>query len=264
MVQMRLDNETLKIISIPDRDSGKTQIWSVQAVSEVFQEISLSMKEGVIIFDISIENLQRALKTHKNSFLDEVMIRLRRIEGEVYLCIHYLQEHDSGEEREILQEIPIILRSPSIELQDVVEPEYPPTDLYVLLPETPNSLMRTCDRYRQLDENLIIKANSKGNLIISVESEFVKVVTTWEGLSNPELSLSQNPDTVDQNEEKISIAEVMIKCKDWWYLLQMTEIASKIIIGIVDERALVAYCYMSPTLESDMGVATYYINSISK
>jgi len=56
-----------------------------------------------------------------------------------------------------------------------------------MLPWPSDMLRAVSERYKSLNERLVVAANMAGDLKLRVEADEVKVETKWQGLINPEL-----------------------------------------------------------------------------
>ena len=56
-----------------------------------------------------------------------------------------------------------------------------------MLPWPSDTLRAVSERYKSLNEKLVISANMAGELKLRVEADEVKVETKWKGLINPAL-----------------------------------------------------------------------------
>lgn len=77
------------------------------------------------------------------------------------------------------------------------EPVLPDEDVHILLPLPIDTLRGVSERYKSLNDKLIVAANMAGELKLRVEADEVKVETKWQGLINPPLSNPSFP-TISQ------------------------------------------------------------------
>jgi hypothetical protein len=62
-----------------------------------------------------------------------------------------------------------------------------------MLPWPSDTLRAVSERYKSLNERLVISANMAGELKLRVEADEVKVETRWKGLINPALGTPPPP-----------------------------------------------------------------------
>ena len=66
-----------------------------------------------------------------------------------------------------------------------------------MLPWPSDTLRAVSERYKSLNEKLVISANMAGELKLRVEADEVKVETKWKGLINPALG-NPHPTPVEE------------------------------------------------------------------
>ena len=62
-----------------------------------------------------------------------------------------------------------------------------------MLPWPNDTLRAVSERYKSLNEKLVVAANMAGELKLRVEADEVKVETKWKGLNNPPLGTIPPP-----------------------------------------------------------------------
>ena len=72
-------------------------------------------------------------------------------------------------------------------LQKEKEPTLPAEDVHIMLPFPNDTLRAVSERYKSLNDKLLVLANMAGELKLRVEADQVKVETRWTGLVNPPL-----------------------------------------------------------------------------
>lgn len=256
--QIRIDPSSIQLISLADKST--TQLWSKLNLESMFEEYAIDAVVYPITFEVNIEGLFRALKSYNSSSNrhDEVWMRLTTKNKMPYVVIMFRQHSFTAEDDvvTIAQEIPIrLLRVEDV--HDMCEPNCPPANVYILMRDNlSSSVLRICDRYRQISNRLTIKANNEGFLSFEVHDDGVKINTTWKNAINTRTMDQSSQSTVPAD----TIFSVTIDSREWWAVLQVANVAKRVILGICGNYALLLYCYIIDPDDNEEEVMTYYMS----
>jgi HUS1 checkpoint protein len=241
-------------------DKSTTQLWSKLNLESMFEEYSIDAVVYPIAFEVNIDGLFRALRSYNSSSNrhDEVWMRLTTKNKMPYVVIMFRQHSFTAEDDviTIAQEIPIrLLRVEDV--QDISEPNCPPANVYILMRDNLSGpVVRISERYRQVSPRITVRANNRGLLSFEVHDEGVKIDTTWKNAVNTR-TMDQSSQDHDSPE---TIFSVTVDSKEWWAVLQVVNVAKRVIMGICDRYALLLYCYISDPENDEEEVMTYYMS----
>lgn len=257
---IRLDPKSLKLISLADKRT--TQLWATLNLESMFEHYELSsVCNNIIIIELNIEALFRALKSYNSSSHrhDEVWIRLRRHNRVPYLVVIFRQHSFVDEDVvQITQEMPVRLLKVD-DFEGFREPVCPPPNVYIMLPDPNSSVLRICERYRHISGRITVKANNHRMLSMEVRHEGVKINTTWTNAINVR--------AIDQEESACPPDEVFavtVDSREWWGVLQVVNVAKRIIMGICNNYALIVHCYITDPEDDEEEVLMYYMSHLGE
>jgi HUS1 checkpoint protein len=254
--QMRVYKDRLLLVS--SNDTNSSQVWTTLPAENMFEQLNVVSKYGeVVIMEINVESLYRALKSYSSSGMaggEDVVLRLFKRDQRPLLMVCFQHSSSTGDDDAyVAHEMPVKLVRLN-EAESIQEPECPPPDVYVMMPKPITSVVRICDRYRYLGQRITIAANNEGLITMALAGEAVRVETSWKDAVNVQ---AESTTECSQERDPAQMASVTVNAKDWWNALQINVICKSMIVALCDQVALVLYCHLTDDQEE---VLTYYMS----
>ncbi|TPX66824.1 hypothetical protein SpCBS45565_g04230 [Spizellomyces sp. 'palustris'] len=153
----------------------------------IFEEYVVESGFGNNIWiELTGEHLVRALKSSQQA--SDVAMRLTKKEGLPVLALSITNTSRTGNCAFLSQDIPVRPLKWQ-EAEDLKQPVMMDYQVHILLP--PLTDVRTiAERMRPLGNHITVSANMAGDFLLKVETDAVRVETTFSGLVNPELGIN--------------------------------------------------------------------------
>ena len=205
----------------------------------------------------------------------------------------------------VTQDVPVKVLHPT-DVGTLHEPRLREPDVHIYMPSL-SQLKSISDKFTKLAiattmssssknaPRLEMSANMHGSLRLAIKTDALKTASLWTGLVNPELDATQfdGGDTAVQEhpstrmrelggpdgQNEAGWAKVRIDAKDWSRVLSVGRVSSRVVGCLVDETALVMYCWIGGPDDDEESCLTvspesytvikalikpqYYINSYS-
>jgi HUS1 checkpoint protein len=240
---IHLTQRKIQFILVCDITDG-FQVWAGMNAASLFSDYNVeSMNNNEISFNITLDHLQRALKS--SQYAQETLVKLTKKNGIPYLslCI----ETTTTQAMTVNHDIPINLLGP-LQVAAFVEPTLPDPEVYIMMP--PLKLLRSVvDHMKNLDDYLTMQANMAGELTLKVETDMVSVATFYRNLEHPHIEGRSPP---RHNPDQSASVKVDIK-KFVKFLYSYQVSPQNVICCIVENQALVLHVLLDDLF------LTYYI-----
>lgn len=145
------------------------QVWAKTAVRCLFDSYVVeSLNNNLIAFELSVENLERALKSAQ--FSTNCTCKLTKKGGKPYLT--FIVEIQAAQIMNVVQDVPVKLLSPA-QAALILEPSVSadPREVNICLPSVGKVVRPIVDRLRKLDDVLVVEANMDGVLRLGVQTD---------------------------------------------------------------------------------------------
>ena len=145
------------------------QVWAKTAVRCLFDAYVVeSLNNNQIAFELSVENLERALKSAQ--FSTNCNCKLTKKGGKPYLT--FIVEIQAAQIMNVVQDVPVKLLTPA-QAALILEPSInaDPREVNVCLPSVGKVVRPIVDRLRKLDDVLLVEANMDGVLRLGVQTD---------------------------------------------------------------------------------------------
>ncbi|KAK5096663.1 Checkpoint protein hus1 [Lithohypha guttulata] len=198
-----------------------------------------------------------------------------------------------GQHRErqtvITQDIPVKVLHPS-DVGGLHEPKLREPDIHIYMPGLAQ-VKSISDKFTKLATattvstsaknapRLEMSANMYGALKIAVKTDALSISSLWTNLLNPDLDATQfeggeqavrdHPSTRmkelggPDGQNEAGWAKVRIDAKDWSRVLSVGRVSNRVIGCIIDDMALIMYCWIGNQDDDEESCLTYYISSFS-
>lgn len=253
--QFQFDPEYFKIISVVE-ETG-TQICTTMPASALFDDyVTDSVEDNKIVFELTIDELIKAFRGAGGA--DEVVMKLTRRKGTRITTLRVMipSARSSTFDAEILQDLPVQMKKYGSNA--IKEYAWGEPNVYIRLPTPLTSLMKIADRFKSLSKRVTIMANNEGTLELASNAEGVRVKSTWK---NMQVVLTEDSEGMP-SQGLDTLYMCTVRAREWYSILQVSSVAQKIVLGIIDQQALVLYCYIDG-IEDDQ-VLTYFVYHIEE
>ena len=189
----------------------------------------------------------------------------------------------------VTQDIPVKVLHPQ-DVGGLHEPRLREPDVHIYMPNLAQ-LKSISERFTKLamstavsnssknSPRLEMSANMYGALKLAIKTDALNISSHWTNLLNPELDATQfeggeqavrdHPSTRmkelggSDGQNEAGWAKVRIDAKDWSRVLSVGRVSSRVVGCILDETALVMYCWIGGPDDEEESCLTYYISSFS-
>ena len=184
---MFLTPDKLALI-VPSEATDGMQLWSGVPAAELFESYLVeSLNQNQVAFEVSLENLERALKSAQLS--TDCLCKLTKKNGCTYLT--FIVELKASQVMNVVQDVPIQLQTPS-QIAMLVEPILPDPTVHIMFPPLAQ-LKHIVERLRQLDDAVTLECNMAGVLRLGVHTDACRCTTVIESLEHPRVEGADGP-----------------------------------------------------------------------
>ncbi|KAK9459860.1 checkpoint protein Hus1/Mec3 [Lipomyces oligophaga] len=269
-----IDRQQLQLIC--QNDINSTQVWARFDVNEIFTGFRItSVNNNRITFEVSLESFIRALKSFSSAGnFGTGKVKVKLVRRNELPSIMFSVDQDSGRSinhsgaghgaARIAQTVPVRIIKSDIPK----EPETRGVDVVLFMKTQMQSVLKLCERYRNLGQRVKVSANSSGVLKLGVNNDHVKVETKWTGLiAGRDLSTeNENPDG-DQEDTSSSrdpdeFASVLVDAKELCSALRIYSSAASAILCISDGGLL--YFVVTIAGLEDVNNVAFYLTCYSR
>ncbi|KDN38430.1 hypothetical protein RSAG8_09524, partial [Rhizoctonia solani AG-8 WAC10335] len=206
----KMNETTVQIICLGETDVG-VQIWSKIPVDSMFSDYRIqSNADNMISLEVSTEPLSQALRSA--SAAQDVIVKLAKKNDQPVFSFEAQTESRQGKKMLVTHDVRITVMK-TAEIEQVKEPLCPPPDLHIILP--PLKELRTIVEHMQrLSDVVAISATPGGELVLAIQTDDVRVSTTWENCQRPTVEgEAPDPEHEDNPDQKYG-ALVAVKKSD--------------------------------------------------
>ncbi|KAK9379523.1 checkpoint protein Hus1/Mec3 [Kockiozyma suomiensis] len=260
----RIDRDTLNIIGIVD--GSCTQVWTHLEVTDLFKTLRIqSLDDNRLTFEMSSEIFVRAMKSFSGgSFgLGAVKLKLVKRHNAPYLLLSVDDRPgNSGISRaSIFQTVPIrILRAD--QFRAIKEPETQDADVVLFVNNKLPSILKLCERYKNIGSRVHISANNSGVLKIGVQNDHVKVDTSWTGLVAAKDTARESSENYVSQRDPEEFASVWVDAKELYNVLRIHNSVMNMILCIADGTLLNFVVTIAGL--NEVNNITYYLTCYSR
>ncbi|KAK9249495.1 checkpoint protein Hus1/Mec3 [Lipomyces tetrasporus] len=253
---LRVTDGRFTLISFKESlGQSATQIWTHLELADIFSEIQIgSLDNDHINMELNLDHFVRALKSCSSSS-DTVKVKLAKRGRIPYLVVAV----DSPSYTSIKQEIPVKVIRENV-LEGIAEPTIPNPDVSLELYRHVRSVLRICERYRNLTKHITIAANRAGNLRISIQNDDATVDAKWTNLT---LMLNgDSPEDDDELQEDVDdekFFSIVVNADELFHTLRICYASRRIIFCISDQYTLMLHVLLAGM--DDHSYVSYYIPS---
>ncbi|PRP88712.1 checkpoint clamp complex protein [Planoprotostelium fungivorum] len=241
---IHLTQTKMQFILAAEITEGGMQVWSGIASNCLFEDYAIeSLNNNEIAFEISLDHLQRALKSGQDA--SEMLFKLVKKNGVPYLS--FVIEKQGQQTMSIVQDVPISMLT-QVQFSSYIEPHLPDPDVQIMMP--PLKILRNViDKMKNVGEYLSIWANMAGEIRFKVESDMVTIQTSYRNLDHPQIE-GKSPPRVNPELE----AEGKVRVKQFSkFLYSYQVLPNNVVCCIVEGKAVVIHILL------DDLYMTYYI-----
>lgn len=194
-------------------------------VTDLFKTLRIqSLDDNRLTFEMSSEIFVRAMKSFSGgSFgLGAVKLKLVKRHNAPYLLLSVDDRPgNSGISRaSIFQTVPIrILRAD--QFRAIKEPETQDADVVLFVNNKLPSILKLCERYKNIGSRVHISANNSGVLKIGVQNDHVKVDTSWTGLVAAKDTARESSENYVSQRDPEEFASVWVDAKELYNVLRI-------------------------------------------
>ncbi|KAK9450776.1 checkpoint protein Hus1/Mec3 [Limtongia smithiae] len=259
-----IEKERLTIVSITD--SGM-QVWAHLDTSEILSHMRLRSLEGArIAFELPLDIFVRAMKSFATGSFgvgSQVKMKLVKRNDMPYIMLSVDGRSTSdGRRAKIVQTIPIRIYKFE-QLKATVEPELHDADVLLFTTLQLPSILKICERYRNLGPKVEISANNAGILRIGVQNDHVKVDTKWTGLAVAQDTTRQEVSEADlAQRDPDEFASVLVDAKELYSVLRIHPVVMQMVLCITDRTSLSFIVNIAGLDEANN--ITYYVSTYNR
>ncbi|ANB13949.1 checkpoint clamp complex protein Hus1 [Sugiyamaella lignohabitans] len=203
--------------------------------------------------------------------IGSISLKLRRQNKTPLLRVSFEQSMGIGDSTYVQHEFPVRLVRVD-ERKAIEEPQCPPPDLYLELPNALSEINRVIDKFKALGTHVRIRVNKLGHISFEVHGDGLRVESTFKYgkvvLAVDDENNTTQPPELEQDpysNEPANDPSVTVMLKDLSNVLRITTVVKRIVVGVCNEYALILYCYLDrdPDKHDDSGdeeVLTYYMS----
>ncbi|QRW18410.1 Hus1, required for S-M and DNA damage checkpoints-like protein [Rhizoctonia solani] len=247
-----MNETTVQIICLGETDVG-VQIWSKIPVDSMFSDYRIqSNANNMISLEVSTEPLSQALRSA--SAAHDVIVKLAKKNDQPVFSFEAETESRQGKKMMVTHDVRITVMK-AVEIEQVKEPLCPPPDLHIILP--PLKELRTIVEHMQrLSDVLAISATPRGELVLAIQTDDVRVSTTWENCQRPTVEgEAPNPDHENNPDQKYG---ALVAVKSLIKFLTCHMFSNSTVASICANFCVIMYVYIGSVTDTG-GVITFYI-----
>ncbi|KJE95066.1 hypothetical protein CAOG_05561 [Capsaspora owczarzaki ATCC 30864] len=251
---IRFTPTQLHFVLQSDVTDRAARVWSDITQTSIFKtyRIQSTHQNNEILVDISLDLLQRALKTANNA--DTVTMRMIRKEETPFLVLDVVlrpqntRPGQNSRPRLLCQQIPMLILHHSL-IDDYQEPVLPRPEVSIYMPSL-KLLRNVVERMKTISSHLDIAANNDKTFWLRVDSDMLEIRASFPNLQNPEWRDGLQPEQEATDPKQFTVARVAIK--HFAQFLHGHQVgASNVICSIVEDKAVILFLI-------DDGVALTY------
>ncbi|CAE6510907.1 unnamed protein product [Rhizoctonia solani] len=248
----KMNETTVQIICLGETDVG-VQIWSKIPVDSMFSDYRIqSNANNMISLEVSTEPLSQALRSA--SAAQDVIVKLAKKNDQPVFSFEAQTESRQGKKMLVTHDVRITVMK-AADIEQVKEPLCPPPDLHIILP--PLKELRTIVEHMQrLSDIVAISATPGGELVLAIQTDDVRVSTTWENCQRPTVEgEAPNPEHEDNPDQKYG---ALVAVKSLIKFLTCHMFSNSTVASICANFCIIMYVYIGSVTDTG-GIITFYI-----
>ncbi|CAE6443759.1 hypothetical protein ACGC1H_002510 [Rhizoctonia solani] len=248
----KMNETTVQIICLGETDVG-VQIWSKIPVDSMFSDYRIqSNANNMISLEVSTEPLSQALRSA--SAAQDVIVKLAKKNDQPVFSFEAQTESRQGKKMLVTHDVRITVMK-AVEIEQVKEPLCPPPDLHIILP--PLKELRTIVEHMQkLSDVVAISATPGGELVLAIQTDDVRVSTTWENCQRPTVEgEAPNPEHEEDPDQKYG---ALVAVKSLIKFLTCHMFSNSTVASICANFCIIMYVYIGSVTDTG-GIITFYI-----
>ncbi|CAE6465587.1 unnamed protein product [Rhizoctonia solani] len=248
----KMNETTVQIICLGETDVG-VQIWSKIPVDSMFSDYRIqSNANNMISLEVSTEPLSQALRSA--SAAQDVIVKLAKKNDQPVFSFEAQTESRQGKKMLVTHDVRITVMK-AVEIEQVKEPLCPPPDLHIILP--PLKELRTIvDHMQKLSDVVAISATPGGELVLAIQTDDVRVSTTWENCQRPTVEgEAPNPEHEEDPDQKYG---ALVAVKSLIKFLTCHMFSNSTVASICANFCIIMYVYIGSVTDTG-GIITFYI-----
>ncbi|CAE6475074.1 unnamed protein product [Rhizoctonia solani] len=248
----KMNEATVQIICLGETDVG-VQIWSKIPVDSMFSDYRIqSNANNMISLEVSTEPLSQALRSA--SAAQDVIVKLAKKNDQPVFSFEAQTESRQGKKMLVTHDVRITVMK-TVEIEQVKEPLCPPPDLHIILP--PLKELRTIVEHMQrLSDVVAISATPGGELVLAIQTDDVRVSTTWENCQRPTVEgEAPNPEHENNPDQKYG---ALVAVKSLIKFLTCHMFSNSTVASICANFCIIMYVYIGSVTDTG-GIITFYI-----
>ncbi|KII84360.1 hypothetical protein PLICRDRAFT_46253 [Plicaturopsis crispa FD-325 SS-3] len=266
-------NETeMTIICNNEANEGGIQVWSSIKVPSLFTSYRIqSNANNEITLLLSPEALLAALRSASSSSgatsaAEEVTMKLAKKNDVAVLNFEVSGMTRVGHRVRVSHDVRIEVMKP-VDVARLTEPRCPEPDIHIVLP--PLQKLRTIvERMRPLSDDLVVRANGAGRLVLGINTESVTLDTTWTNCANPKMAREgatqgsvADDDDPREDKDPEELSSVLISIRSFLKFLNSHVVSTTTMACICEKHCMILYVYIGDVADAG-GVLTFYIPTI--
>ncbi|KAF5326949.1 hypothetical protein D9619_005043 [Psilocybe cf. subviscida] len=265
---IKFTEANMHIICNNEANEGGIQVYSQIKVDSLFTDYRIqSNANNEITMALASEALLGALRSagasSQSSFeSDEVVMKLAKKNDQALLSFEINGMSRIGHRQRVTHDLKIEVLKPA-DVAKLTEPLCPTPDLHILLPKL-QSLRTIVERLKPLSDVMSIQANNNKRLVLSVESEVVKVQTEWTDCENPTSNVEpeEDPDEEAETKDPTTMYSVTVSTRSFLKFLNSHVVSTTTIACLCAHHCVILYVYIGDVADAG-GVLTFYIPASS-
>ncbi|CAE6406679.1 Checkpoint protein hus1 OS=Schizosaccharomyces pombe (strain 972 / ATCC 24843) GN=hus1 PE=1 SV=1 [Rhizoctonia solani AG-1 IB] len=248
----KMNETTVQIICLGETDMG-VQIWSKISVDSMFSDYRIqSNANNMISLEVSTEPLSQALRSA--SAAHNVIVKLAKKNDQPVFSFEAETESRQGKKMAVTHDVRITVMK-AVDIEQIKEPLCPPPDLHIILP--PLKELRTIVEHMQrLSDVVAISATPRGELVLAIQTDDVRVSTTWENCQRPTVEGEEsNPEHEENPNHKYG---ALLAVKSLIKFLTCHIFSNSTVASICANFCVIMYVYIGSVTDAG-GVITFYI-----
>ncbi|CUA70886.1 Checkpoint protein hus1 [Schizosaccharomyces pombe 972h-] [Rhizoctonia solani] len=248
----KMNETTVQIICLGETDVG-VQIWSKIPVDSMFSDYRIqSNANNMISLEVSTEPLSQGLRSA--SAAQDVIVKLAKKNDQPVFSFEAQTESRQGKKMLVTHDVRITVMK-AVEIEQIKEPLCPPPDLHIILP--PLKELRTIVEHMQrLSDVVAISATPGGELVFAIQTDDVRVSTTWENCQRPTVEgEAPNPEHEDNPDQKYG---ALVAVKSLIKFLTCHMFSNSTVASICANFCIIMYVYIGSVTDTG-GIITFYI-----
>ncbi|KAJ1308040.1 hypothetical protein OPQ81_002107 [Rhizoctonia solani] len=223
----KMNETTVQIICLGETDVG-VQIWSKIPVDSMFSDYRIQSNANNMIS------------------LEDVIVKLAKKNDQPVFSFEAQTESRQGKKMVVTHDVRITVMK-AVEIEQVKEPLCPPPDLHIILP--PLKELRTIVEHMQrLSDVVAISATPGGELVFAIQTDDVRVSTTWEGCQRPTVEgEAPNPEHENNPDQKYG---ALVAVKSLIRFLTCHMFSNSTVASICANFCVIMYVYIGSVTDT--------------